>query len=61
MVNYINKLKNNISFSSDALSTSAFMDRVLAEKSGAELSVAIKDKSSVYNNVLKQMSRNKNM
>lgn len=55
-------IKNNISFSPEALSTAAFMDRVLAsEKRGGELSAAIKDKNSVYNRVLDILSRNKNM
>ena len=55
-------IKNNISFSADALSTAAFMDRIIAsEKRGAELSVAMKDKGSAYNRVMDLLSRNKNM
>lgn len=55
-------IKNNISFSADALSTAAFMDRIIAsEKRGAELSVAMKDKESAYNRVMDLLSRNKNM
>lgn len=56
------QIKDNISIDPTVFSTKALVDRILAsEKGGAELSVAKADKNSVFNNVLKTLSRNKNM